>query len=96
MNKHTFLRLVRAVARFVLSIIARIEIVGSIDYQTGGFIITGNHVGRLEAFLVILLAERDDIVLILAEKYKKYTGLRDDATRQGTQALDRIRDHQLR
>ncbi len=72
MSKHTFLRIVRAVARFVLNIIARIEIVGSIDYQTGGFIITGNHVGRLEAFLVILLAERDDIVLILAEKYKKY------------------------
>ena len=31
MSKHTFLRLVRAVARFVLSIIARIEIVGRID-----------------------------------------------------------------
>ena len=72
MSKHTFLRLVRAVARFVLSIIARIEIIGRIDYQTGGFIITGNHVGRLEAFLVILLAERDDVVLILAEKYKQY------------------------
>ena len=72
MSKHTFLRLVRVVARFVLGIIARIEIIGSINYQTGGFIITGNHVGRLEAFLVILLAERDDIVLILAEKYKQY------------------------
>ena len=72
MSKHTFLRLVRAVARFVLSIIARIEIIGRIDYQTGGFIITGNHVGRLEAFLVILLAERDDVVLILAETYKQY------------------------
>ena len=72
MSKHTFLRLVRAVARFVLRLIARIEIIGSINHQAGGFIITGNHVGRLEAFLVILLAERDDVVLILAEKYKKY------------------------
>ena len=72
MSKHTFLRIVRAVARLVLGIIARIEIIGSIDYQTGGFIIAGNHVGRLEAFLVILLAKRDDIILILAEKYRQY------------------------
>jgi 1-acyl-sn-glycerol-3-phosphate acyltransferase len=72
MSKQTFLRLIRAVARVVLRLIARIEIVGKIDYQSGGFIITGNHVGRLEAFLVILLAERDDIILMLAEKYKEY------------------------
>ena len=72
MSKHTFLRILRAIARFVLKVIARIEIIGSIDYQTGGYIITGNHIGRLEAFLVILLADRDDIILILAEKYKKY------------------------
>lgn len=72
MSKHTFLRLIRALARIILGIIARIQIIGSIDYQTGGYIIAGNHVGRLEAFLVILLAGRDDVILILAEKYKKY------------------------
>ncbi len=72
MSKHTFLRIVRVIARVVLRLIARIEIIGNVDYQMGGFIIAANHVGRLEAFLVILLAERDDIILILAEKYKKY------------------------
>lgn len=72
MSKHSFLRLIRAIARVVLRLIARIEIIGNIDYQIGGFIIAANHVGRLEAFLVILMAERDDIILILAEKYKKY------------------------
>ena len=72
MSKHTFLRIVRAIASVILAISARIEIIGEVDYQTGGFIIVGNHVGRLEAFLVILLAKRDDVVLILAEKYKKY------------------------
>lgn len=72
MSKHTFLRIVRGIARVVLAIIARIEIIGNVDYRNGGFIIVANHVGRLEAFLVILLAERDDVVLILAEKYKKY------------------------
>ena len=72
MSKHTFLRILRAVSRIVLRVIARIEIIGSIDYLNGGFIVTGNHIGRLEAFLVILLANRDDIILILAEKYKEY------------------------
>jgi 1-acyl-sn-glycerol-3-phosphate acyltransferase len=72
MSKHTFLRLVRGVARLILRIIARIDVIGNVDYQTGGFIITANHVGRLEAFLVILLAERDDIILLLAEKYRQY------------------------
>ena len=72
MSKHTFLRLIRAIARVVLGIIARIEIIGSLDFQNSGFIIAGNHVGRLEAFLVMLLANRDDIILILAEKYKQY------------------------
>jgi 1-acyl-sn-glycerol-3-phosphate acyltransferase len=72
MSKHTFLRVIRAISRIILRIIARIEIIGSIDYLNGGFIVTGNHIGRLEAFLVILLANRDDIILILAEKYKQY------------------------
>lgn len=72
MSKHTFLRIVRAIAHVVLAVIARIEIIGNVDYQTGGYIIAANHVGRLEAFLVMLLAERDDIVMILAEKYKQY------------------------
>lgn len=72
MSKHFFLQVVRALSRFILRIIARIEIIGNIDYQTGSYIITGNHVGRLEAFLVILLADRDDIILLLAEKYRQY------------------------
>lgn len=72
MSKHTFLRIIRAISRFVLRIIARIEIIGNTDYSTGPYIITGNHVGRLEAFLVILLAERDDVILLMAEKYQKY------------------------
>lgn len=72
MSKHTFLRIVRAIARVVLRVIARIEIIGDIPGRESNFIIAANHVGRLEAFLVILLADRDDVVLILAEKYKKY------------------------
>jgi 1-acyl-sn-glycerol-3-phosphate acyltransferase len=72
MSKHSFLRLIRGIARLVLRLIGRITIIGNINYPSGGYIMTGNHVGRLEAFLVILLADRDDIILILAEKYKQY------------------------
>lgn len=81
MSKHTFLRFVRAISRFVLWVIARIDIVGEVPNQEGAFIIVANHVGRLEAFLVILLANRDDVVLILAEKYKKYAFWRYVATK---------------
>lgn len=70
MSKHTFLRITRAITRFILRIIARIDIEGIFDYSTGAYLVTGNHIGRLEAFLIILLAERDDIILILAEKYQ--------------------------
>jgi 1-acyl-sn-glycerol-3-phosphate acyltransferase len=72
MSKHTFLRLIRFVCRTILRIIARVELIGNIDYPVGGYILTGNHLGRLDAFLPIILADRDDIVLIMAEKYKEY------------------------
>jgi 1-acyl-sn-glycerol-3-phosphate acyltransferase len=72
MSKHTFLRLIRVLCRAILKVIARVDLIGNIDYPVGGYILTGNHLGRLDAFLPIILADRDDIVLIMAEKYKEY------------------------
>lgn len=72
MSKHAFLRLVRLITRAILRLIARVEIIGRTDYPPGGYILAGNHLGRLDAFLPIILADRDDIILILAEKYKAY------------------------
>jgi 1-acyl-sn-glycerol-3-phosphate acyltransferase len=37
----------------------------------GGCIITANHLGRLDAILVYAIIRREDIILTIAEKYKK-------------------------
>lgn len=68
-----FLKTLRLICRFVLRMIARI------DQQemdripvSGGCLAVSNHLGRLDAILAIVLAERDDIILMIAEKYQVY------------------------
>jgi 1-acyl-sn-glycerol-3-phosphate acyltransferase len=39
---------------------------------TGGALIVSNHLGRLDAMLGVVLADRDDIILMVADKYEKY------------------------
>ena len=68
-----FLRTIRLIFRIVLKAIARIDISGY-EYipETGGAIVVTNHVGRLDAILGVILADRDDFILMIAEKYQKY------------------------
>jgi 1-acyl-sn-glycerol-3-phosphate acyltransferase len=80
-----FLKTIRFIFRIVLNVIARTTISGY-EYipQTGGAIVVINHVGRLEALLGVILADRDDFILLAAEKYHKYafwrwTGKKVDA-----------------
>lgn len=40
--------------------------------ETGGAIVVSNHLGRLDAILGVLLTDRDDFILMIAEKYQKY------------------------
>jgi 1-acyl-sn-glycerol-3-phosphate acyltransferase len=39
--------------------------------REGGAIIVTNHIGRLDAMLGVILSERDDIILMIADKYQK-------------------------
>lgn len=67
-----FLKVVRFFLRIVLKIIARVEITGYGNIpQTGGAIVVSNHIGRLDAILGVILSERDDFILMIAEKYQK-------------------------
>lgn len=72
MSKHTFLVIIRFIARAILRVIARVHIEGSLEFPPNGCIIATNHLGRLEAFLAIILPDRDDMILLIAEKYRKY------------------------
>ena len=71
MKKSTH-KLLRLIIRIVLGLIARVEIVGAKNLPVGGFIVAANHVGRLDAALAYYVLDRPDIIMVVAEKYKKY------------------------
>ncbi len=72
MSKVTFLRLTRLVLRFVLRVIARVEIQGYEHIPaTGAAIVVTNHLGRLDAIMAVILSDRNDFILMIAEKYQK-------------------------
>jgi len=65
-------RFVRWIVKVLISLIARVETVGWDNLpQQGTLMLTANHAGRLEVLLVFYLLKREDIILIIAEKYRK-------------------------
>jgi 1-acyl-sn-glycerol-3-phosphate acyltransferase len=72
MSKQTFLNLLRTVGRFLVRCIARIQFLNPERLPaTGGCIVVTNHLGRLDAILAIMLANREDLVVFIAEKYQR-------------------------
>jgi 1-acyl-sn-glycerol-3-phosphate acyltransferase len=72
MNKSSH-RIVRFIVRLVLRLIARVQVTGVENVLTsGGFVIAGNHIGRLDAVIPYYLLDRSDIIVMVAEKYQKY------------------------
>jgi 1-acyl-sn-glycerol-3-phosphate acyltransferase len=43
---------------------------------SGGYVIASNHLGRLDVFLVYNYLKRDDIIMLVAEKYRKIAAAR--------------------
>ena len=65
-------RFLFSLMRFFLRLIARIEVSGLEEApKSGGLILVGNHLGRLDPFLVYTLLNRNDIIMLVAEKYQK-------------------------
>ena len=65
-------KFVHWLTKILLFLLARIDIIGWENMpKQGSFIITGNHAGRLEVLLVYYLLDRSDIILMIAEKYRK-------------------------
>ena len=85
-----FLRVVRIFFRIVLKIIARVNITGYGNVpETGGAIVVTNHIGRLDALLGVILADRDDFIMMIAEKYQKVAFWRWTAKKVDAVWLDR-------
>jgi 1-acyl-sn-glycerol-3-phosphate acyltransferase len=58
--------------RFIISIIARVEILNEENLPQGGFILASNHLGRLDPAIVYYALDREDIIMPVAEKYKTH------------------------
>ncbi len=72
MKKSTH-KILQSIVRLVLNIIAHIEMIGAENLPTGaGYVIAGNHIGRLDAALPYYILDRPDIIIMVAEKYEKY------------------------
>ena len=67
------LQVLRFLARIIIRIMANVEVVGWENFpQKGGCVAVSNHIGRLDAMLALMLPERNDIIMMIAEKYQKY------------------------
>lgn len=68
-----FLKIIRFLAHLLLPLIAKIEI-NNLERlpKKGSYVMVANHLGRLDAILAVLLANRSDVVVIIADKYRRY------------------------
>jgi 1-acyl-sn-glycerol-3-phosphate acyltransferase len=62
----------RSIVRFVMNIIADVEVVGLEKLPTGNFILAANHLGRLDTAILLYVVDREDIIMPVAEKYKNH------------------------
>lgn len=68
MLRYFFLQLIK----IIVNLTCKIEVDGAGRIlKDGACIYAGNHLGRLDAFLVYYVIRRKDIILIVAEKYQK-------------------------
>jgi hypothetical protein len=70
-------RLTRFLIRLLFWLIARVQVYGmeNVDLNQS-CIAAGNHTGRLDPGLIYLVLDRQDIILFVAEKYRKYPPVR--------------------
>lgn len=66
-------RMLRAIIAFGVRLTTKVDATGldHIKMQKGKAIVVVNHLGRLDAALPFLLVPRDDVIIVVAEKYKK-------------------------
>lgn len=65
-------RTLRSIVRFLMSLIADIEIHGVDKMPAGNFIAAANHLGRLDTAALLCVIDREDIIMPVAEKYKNH------------------------
>ena len=62
----------RSIVRFLMKIIADIEVNGLEKLPEGNVIVAANHLGRLDTAALLCVLDREDIIMPVAEKYKNH------------------------
>ncbi|MEP6894913.1 MAG: lysophospholipid acyltransferase family protein [Chloroflexota bacterium] len=62
----------RSIVRFIMNIIADVEVHGAEKVPAGNFIAAANHLGRLDTAALLCVMDREDIIIPVAEKYKNH------------------------
>jgi 1-acyl-sn-glycerol-3-phosphate acyltransferase len=62
----------RSIVRFIINLIADVELVDLEKLPQGNFILAVNHLGRLDTAILLYAVDREDIILPVAEKYKNH------------------------
>lgn len=62
----------RSIVRFVMNIIADVEVVGMDKLPPGNVLLAANHLGRLDTAVLLYALDREDIIMAVAEKYKDH------------------------
>jgi 1-acyl-sn-glycerol-3-phosphate acyltransferase len=62
----------RSIVRFIMNIIADVEIHGIEKLPKGNVIVAANHLGRLDTATLLYILDREDLIMPVAEKYKNH------------------------
>ena len=62
----------RSIVRFIMKLIADIEIHGAEKLPEGNVIAAANHLGRLDTAALLCVLDREDIIMPVAEKYRDH------------------------
>ena len=65
-------RTLRSIVRFLMKIIADIEVHGPDKLPGGNLIGAANHLGRLDTAAMLCVIDREDLIMPVAEKYKNH------------------------
>lgn len=70
-------RLVRLLNRLLVGSLIRHEVIGMDKVPvSGAYIATGNHIGLIDVMVVYYVLDREDIIMMVAEKHRKYAIIR--------------------
>src|ERR1041384_8333083 len=62
----------RSTVRFIMKLLANIEVHGREKLPEGNVIVAANHLGRLDTAVLLCIMDREDLIMPVAEKYKDH------------------------